>query len=358
MKEKICFSWSSGKDSSIALYKLLNSTEYNDIEVVSLFTTISEYDRIFFHGVKRILLEQQAASLGIPLYSPVITTCDSIEEFAVKLEEKLKYYIDADIKTIVYGDIYLEDLKNYRLKTLNKLGMNSIFPIWKQDCNELLKQSIDLGFKSVVTCVDSKVLDKSFVGRTLDYDFIKDLPSNVDPCGENGEFHTFTYDGPIFKEPVLFESGEISLRNNFYCIDLLPVIKLDISEKIASFINEENIEKIKTLSPLMQKEIIWLYEECEKIGLHFSITSARRTYQQQTELYNQYHQLYPLQVSIPGNSGHEKGVAVDIKIGESLSNSTEYDKVAKIWKRKGFYWGGDDINEYWHFDIGYKSSSN
>jgi uncharacterized protein (TIGR00290 family) len=218
MKDKVIFSWSGGKDSAYALYQLQKNSAY---EINSLFTTFSEYNRVGFHGVSKELMQQQADLIGINLISPVIETCENIEEYALKLEKHLELFPKSNISTIAYGDIFLEDLREYRLKTLDKLGIKAVFPIWKQDTKAIINDFIDIGFKAITTCVDSKVLDKSFVGRTIDKDFINDLPKNVDPCGENGEFHTFVFDGPILNSPVNFFKGDISLRNGFYYCDLI-----------------------------------------------------------------------------------------------------------------------------------------
>lgn len=220
MKEQIIFSWSSGKDSALALYKLKQENKY---DVVSLFTTVSEeYDRVGFHGTPRVLVEKQAEAIGLPLYKAYLPKCDSIEDYAEKIGKILTDYKKENITKIAYGDIFLEDLKKFRINELKKLGMTGVFPIWKQDSNNLIREFIDLGFKAITTCVDSQVLDKSFVGRIIDYDFLSELPKNIDPCGENGEFHTFVFDGPIFKEKIDFDIGEVVFIDNFFFCDLKP----------------------------------------------------------------------------------------------------------------------------------------
>ena len=222
MAEKVLFTWSGGKDSVMALYELLRTHSY---EISALLTTITEdYDRISMHGVRRILLEQQAESLGLPLEKIYITKNTPNEEYEAKMRDKLMEYQSRGVLSVVFGDIFLEDLRKYREENLSKIGMKGIFPIWKRDTAELAHTFIDLGFKAVITCVDSKVLDKKFVGRLYDKQFLRELPSNVDSCGENGEFHSFVYDGPIFRERVSFIIGDIVLRDNrFYFCDLIPV---------------------------------------------------------------------------------------------------------------------------------------
>ena len=222
MPEKVLFSWSGGKDSAMALYEIQKSKEY---EVAALLTTVTEdYDRVSMHGLRRVLLEQQAESLGYPLEKIFITKNASNKEYESKMEEILLKYKNAGVNSVVFGDIFLEDLRKYREDNLAKIGMKGIFPIWKRDSKELAQTFIDLGFKAVLVCVDSDVLDRKFVGRTFDAKFLSDLPSNIDPCGENGEFHSFVYDGPMLRQKVSHELGEVILRDNrFYYCDLIPV---------------------------------------------------------------------------------------------------------------------------------------
>lgn len=213
MSKKILFSWSGGKDSAYALHKLLNENKYS---VESLFTTLSqEYKRVNFHAISPHLLDSQSEAIRIPIDKAFITKSNDIDEYAKKLEPALLKYKNNGISTIAYGDIYLEDLRDFRIKCLEKIGMDSIYPIWKTDTTKNIIDFVNLGFKAVLTCVDTNVLDKSFVGREIDSNFINDLPKNVDPCGENGEFHTFVYDGPIFKHPVKFTGGKTLQIDNF-----------------------------------------------------------------------------------------------------------------------------------------------
>ena len=224
MTKKAILSWGGGKDSVLALYEIQKTDNY---EILGLLTTVTkDYDRISFHGVRRILLEQQADSLGFPLKKVFISKKASIEDYESKMREVLAKYLTAGVSSVVFGDIFLEDVRKYREDDLSKIGMKGIFPIWKRDTHELAHTFIDLGFKAVITCVDSKVLDKKFVGRVFDEQFLSELPSSVDPCGENGEFHSFVYGGPIFQERILYTIGEVVLRENrFYYCDLIPVQK-------------------------------------------------------------------------------------------------------------------------------------
>nr|WP_315025752.1 diphthine--ammonia ligase [uncultured Chryseobacterium sp.] len=210
MKQKALFNWSSGKDSALALYKVLQEDQY---EVATLFTSINkEFKRISMHGVHVSLLEQQASSLGIPLVKMELPKEPSMEEYQKIMRGAMTEIQAQGVTLSIFGDIFLEDLRKYREEQLNVIGMQGIFPLWKQNTSNLIHEFLDLGFKTIVTCVNGAYLDKSFAGRIIDHDFIKDLPENVDPCGENGEFHTFTFDGPIFKKPIPFEIGETVKR--------------------------------------------------------------------------------------------------------------------------------------------------
>lgn len=221
MTEKVLFTWSGGKDSAMALYELRKSKAY---QIVVLLTSVTEdYDRISMHGVRRILLEQQSQSLRLPLEILYITRNSSNEEYEAKLKDKLLQYKSQGVSSVVFGDIFLEDLRKYREDNLTQIGMKGIFPIWKRDTAELAHTFIDLDFKAVITCVDSKSLDGKFAGRYFDNQFLSELPATVDPCGENGEFHSFVYDGPIFQERIRFRRGKVVLRDNrFYFCDLVP----------------------------------------------------------------------------------------------------------------------------------------
>jgi uncharacterized protein (TIGR00290 family) len=206
-KPKAVFNWSGGKDSSIALYKVLLECEY---EISYLFTTVSSsFKRIVQHGVKEKLLEMQAESIGIPLYKLYMPENSDMEIYNTLIKKTMLEFKNENIHTGIFGDIFLEDLRKYREEKLAEAGMNAVFPVWKYPTHSLVRQFIDTGFKAVIVCVNETYLDKSFAGREIDFDFIRDLPANVDPCGENGEFHSFVYDGPIFKKPVKFQLGEL-----------------------------------------------------------------------------------------------------------------------------------------------------
>jgi len=209
----------------MALYELQRTHKY---EILALLTTVTEdYDRVSMHGVRSVLLEQQAKSLGISLEKVYITKSASNDEYESKMKEILMKYKSQGVLSVAFGDIFLEDLRKYREKNLSKIGMNGIFPIWKKDTTELAHTFIDLEFKAIITCVDSNALDERFVGKIYDRQFLSELPSSVDPCGENGEFHSFVYDGPIFRKRIAFTVGDIVLRDNrFYFCDLIPIQKV------------------------------------------------------------------------------------------------------------------------------------
>ncbi len=221
MAEDILFCWSGGKDSAMALHALQSEREYR---VTGLLTTITEiYDRVSMHGVRRVLLERQAASIGLPLHVvPIPPQCVNAT-YELRMKEALTEHLAAGVKNVAFGDIFLEDLRVYRERNLDLLNMKGVFPIWMCDTRELADEFLHLGFKAIAVCIDPRVLDPSFAGRMLDESFFADLPPGVDPCGENGEFHSFVFDGPVFRTPVRFVSGEKVLREGFWFCDLLPV---------------------------------------------------------------------------------------------------------------------------------------
>ena len=217
---KVLMSWSGGKDSCLALHEIKKERKFC---VAMLLTTITrDYDRISMHGVRRVLLEQQAASLGLPLHPILISKEASNEEYEAKMVEVFAKYRREGIDTVIFGDLFLEDIRAYREQFLARNKMRGLFPVWKRDTAAFIREFLELGFKAVVTCVDSKVLDQSFAGRLIDESFLSSLPDHVDPCGENGEFHTFVFDGPGFSAPVKFSFGETVLRESFWFSDLVP----------------------------------------------------------------------------------------------------------------------------------------
>lgn len=208
--KKALFNWSSGKDSALALYKILQNPEF---KIEYLLTSVNQqFQRISMHGVRVELLEAQAKSIGLPLKIMQIPEMPTMEVYENVMTKTLTELKEQGITHSVFGDIFLEDLRKYREDKLAQIGFEGVFPIWKIPTHDLIQEFINLGFKTIVVCVNERFLDKSFVGRIIDQSFINDLPENVDVCGENGEFHTFTFDGPIFSEPINFEVGETVYR--------------------------------------------------------------------------------------------------------------------------------------------------
>ena len=216
---KALLSWSSGKDSAWSLHVLRTRQE---VEVVGLLTTVNQvHSRVAMHAVRVELLEAQAQAAGLPLRKiPIPSPCTNAEYEAAMLAavERAKR---EGIGSVAFGDLFLEDIRRYREERLKETGVAPIFPIWAMPTRELAYEMVKSGLRARVTCVDPKQLPESFAGREFDARFLADLPSDVDPCGERGEFHTFAYDGPMFERPVPVESGEIVKRDGFVFADLL-----------------------------------------------------------------------------------------------------------------------------------------
>lgn len=207
---KSFFNWSGGKDSALALY---HAQKNNDYSIEKLLTNINgKHRRISMHGVREELLELQAEAIGLPLQKIILPEQPSMQEYEKQMKENMDVLKKEGFTHALFGDIFLEDLKKYREEQLSKVGMKAVFPLWKRDTKELLHEFIDLGFKTILVCTKAEVLPYEFAGRIIDRDFLKDLPSNVDACGENGEFHSFVYDGPIFKKPLDIKIGEKVFR--------------------------------------------------------------------------------------------------------------------------------------------------
>jgi uncharacterized protein (TIGR00290 family) len=231
-REPVLFCWSGGKDSAMALHALLQDPQ---VGVVALLTTVTEgYDRISMHGVRRELLQRQAESIGLPLHEVFIPPECVNSIYEERMEEALRIHFENGVRKVAFGDIFLEDLRAYREKNLARIGMMGVFPIWKRDSRELIESFRTHGFRSVAVCVNPKLLDRTFAGRELDSSFFADLPPEVDCCGENGEFHTFAFDGPIFKEAIRFKLGERVERDSFVFCDLLMAKECPAYESASS----------------------------------------------------------------------------------------------------------------------------
>jgi uncharacterized protein (TIGR00290 family) len=219
MREKAIVSWSGGKDSALALFETQAA-----FEIVALLTTVTdEYDRISVHGVRTSLLEKQAHSLNGVLEKVTIPPTCSNDLYETKMRAALDRYRSAGVSSVICGDIFLEDVRRYREERLFTGGLKGVFPLWKRDTTELARHFLAVGFQAVLCCVDTKVLRPDFAGRLYDHHLLAELPATADPCGENGEFHSFVFDGPNFVARVECQTGERILRDNGLCYcDLLP----------------------------------------------------------------------------------------------------------------------------------------
>lgn len=216
----VVVSWSGGKDSAMALREMQRMP---GVRVEALLTTVTrDFDRISMHGVRSELLERQAASLGVPLHKIFIAKGATNAEYEAMMGEAFDLCHACGIDSVVFGDLFLEEIRAYRQKLLAKHELVGLYPLWKRDTRQLMDEFLESGFKTVVVCVDPAQLAPSFAGRIIDEKFLDELPANVDPCGENGEFHTFVFDGPIFEEPVRFSIGAIVCRDAFWFCDLIP----------------------------------------------------------------------------------------------------------------------------------------
>jgi len=219
-KPKALLSWSSGKDSAWSLHLLRMRRE---IEVVGLLTTVNEaHARVAMHAVRVELLETQSKAIGLPLWPVAIPSPCSNAEYETAMAGAIKRAKAEGITVMAFGDLFLEDIRRYREERLAGSGIEPNFPIWGLPTDKLAQEMINGGLRARVTCVDPRQLPKSFAAREFDGEFLADLPSTADPCGERGEFHTFAYDGPMFHYPVAVQTGEVVERDGFIFADLLP----------------------------------------------------------------------------------------------------------------------------------------
>ncbi len=222
--EKALVAWSGGKDCALAMYDILVSGEY---EVAGLLTTVTrDSDRVDMHDIRCSLIEKQAQALGLPWEPVSISSHTSIAEFEPDLVQTLRRYKEDGLTSVVFGDIFREDLRKYRTLNLARLGIKAVFPLWKKDNLQLMWSFISLGFRAVVVSINCSRLDDRFVGRTIDREFLLDFPNTANICGEWGEYHTFVYDGPIFESAVPFTLGDTFERDDsfhhFKYRDLIP----------------------------------------------------------------------------------------------------------------------------------------
>lgn len=221
MSRRVLLSWSSGKDSAWALHVL---RENPDIEVVGLLTTVNTtHDRVAMHSTRRAILDAQAQATGLPLYVIPLPWPCSNEVYEREMQAALTSARKHAVTHIAFGDLFLEDIRAYRIKQLKGSGIEPLFPIWHEPTEPLARRIIDAGVKAVLTCVDPKKLSGSFAGREFDHAFLDELPEGIDPCGENGEFHTCVTAGPMLRKPLRIAMGEVIERDGFYFADLTQV---------------------------------------------------------------------------------------------------------------------------------------
>lgn len=219
-RTKALLSWSSGKDAAWALYVL---RQLDEVEVVGLLTTTNAaFDRVAMHGVREALLEAQAEAVGLPLWKVPLPWPCSNEAYEARMAEACAQAVAAGIEVMAFGDLFLEDVRDYRIQKLTGTGLKPLFPIWNPNTAGLAGDMVAAGLKATLVCVDPRALDASFAGRTFDAALLADLPPTVDPCGERGEFHTFAWDGPMFHHPVAVRGGEVVQREGFVFADLVP----------------------------------------------------------------------------------------------------------------------------------------
>lgn len=218
---KALLSWSSGKDAAWALHILRLAEE---VEVVGLLTTTNAaFDRVAMHGVREALLDAQAEAAGLPLWKVALPWPCSNETYEARMAETCARAVAEGIQVMAFGDLFLEDVRDYRIQKLAGTGLEPRFPIWSLDTAALARDMLAGGLKATLTCVDPRALNASFAGRDWDGALLAELPATVDPCGERGEFHTFVWDGPMFRNPVPFHRGEVVERDGFIFADLVPL---------------------------------------------------------------------------------------------------------------------------------------
>ena len=226
MREPVVLSWSGGKDSALAWDWLARSDQY---EAVALLTTLTQGDeRICMHGVRRELLQAQADALRVPLEEVFIPPRAGNAIFEGAVGGRLEQFQRRGVKTVAFGDLFLQDIREYREALMRRIGMQPLFPLWEQDTNQLAEEFFERGWRAVVCCCDGRVLDANHVGRWYDRAFVNSLDGQIDPCGENGEFHTFTFDGPGFRSPILFRRGTVSQSGPFWYCDLSLVSPMSL----------------------------------------------------------------------------------------------------------------------------------
>ena len=220
MARRVLLSWSSGKDSAWTLHVLRQNP---DVEVVGLLTTVNTtHDRVAMHSTRRAILEAQARACGLLLHVIPLPWPCSNDVYERAMREAVASALEHGVTHVAFGDLFLEDIRTYREGMLAGLGLQGLYPVWGRDTSMLVREFLEVGFRAVLVCVDVEVLDASFAGRELDRALLAELPAGVDPCGENGEFHTFVFDGPGFRSPIAFERGDVRRESSFAFCDLVP----------------------------------------------------------------------------------------------------------------------------------------
>lgn len=219
-KRKILLAWSGGKDSAWALHALRQDPQ---VELAGLLTTFNrEFDRVAMHAVRRELVLAQAEAAGLALWAVDLPWPCSNQEYEQCMAQAMQRAIETGITAVAFGDLFLEDIRQYRERQLQQVGVEPLFPLWGLETRQLAREMIASGLRAVLTCVDPKALDRSFAGREFDAKLLADLPAGVDPCGERGEFHSFVYAGPMFDRTIPVKAGEVVERDGFIFADVLP----------------------------------------------------------------------------------------------------------------------------------------
>lgn len=219
-RKKAIVSWSSGKDSAMSLYNILQKKEF---DILAIVTTVTDtFHRVSMHGVREELLNQQSNSLGLHLEKVEIPYPCPNEVYEQKMDELLLSYKAKGLTHVVFGDLFLQDIRKYREEKLSQVNVTPVFPLWGENTALLARKLLSVGFRAIIVCVDPKKLDPKYAGCEFDEAFLENLPRGVDPCGENGEFHTFVFDGPIFRERIRITVGDRVVRDGFQYVDILP----------------------------------------------------------------------------------------------------------------------------------------
>ncbi len=218
-KRSCWLSWSSGKDSAWSLFQLQKQA---DLNITGIFTSFNEEaERVCMHAVRHSLVEAQAEALNLPLHMINLPQDVSHDTYVERMQNFIQHAESQKVNTMAFGDLYLEDVRSYRIESLKDATIKPVFPLWQKPTQALAQEMIDGGLKAIITCVDTAQLSEKFLGREFNLKLLQEFPEDVDPCGENGEFHTFVYDGPMFNTPISVQTGEKHISGQFHFIDLV-----------------------------------------------------------------------------------------------------------------------------------------